>query len=1010
MMKYTDPYRSSGWFYFFLINILIGITSCENKPYSKSAEEALSSFTLESGFKMELVASEPMISDPVAIEIDEHGQMYVVEMHGYPLNLDGSGKIKLLRDTDGDGQMDKMTVFAEGLILPTGIMRWKQGVIVTDPPNVLYLEDKDGDGKAEIKETLLTGFAVSNPQHNTNNPLLGLDNWIYIGHEPAISTTVYKDKFGDRGGEIIFPSMAGSPKLPQNAGGRSVRFKLDGPQLEILSSKTQFGHAFDAWGHHLLVNNSDHIKQEVIPAAYLNRNTDLLVADATQSLSDHGNAAEVFPTTEKPELQMLTNVGVMTSACGITAYLGGAFPEGFSDDVTFVAEPVSNLVHVDKLTDKGATYIASRIHEKKEFLTSTDSWFRPVNMYVGPDGALYLVDYYRQIIEHPEWMSEEVNQSGALYNGTDKGRIYRISASDAPGITWTKELAETEFTNDFLVSKLAHDNIWWRKNAQRMLVDRKDESTVPSLVAMATNPDSPLGRLHALWTLEGIGQLKAAQIIAALEDSEPGVRENAIKLAELHIQREPALAEVLLQLKSDTHPKVRFQLLCTLGYVQTEAADKVRQDLLFSNVDDSWMQIAALSAPASHKSGLLHAVLNRFDESIPAYTSLVERLSAMAGASEETATINRLVTMATDRGKTRMWQAPILDGLARGLNSKKIALETFSRERSILLRSFFEHQSAPVRSGALNLLKVIGLAPGPATESSLQRAKQLAANVGLPAERRAEAIAFLALGDPAAYAPFLKGLIVTGEALPVQIAVFKTLSAIPDETVSHFVLERWPSLTPDVRDVGLNTFLTSPARVKLLLDAIEAGNIPQASVGFYRSVRLRTHADVTLRNRARELFAQQDEERKKVIEEYQASLELPGDDGRGKAVFQKSCSSCHQVRGQSGIPYGPDLGTVHNWPPAGILTNILDPNLSISDGFDVWEVKLNSGEAVQGIIATETPNALTLRNAGGGETTISRQDIASLKTLGMSTMPPGLETQINKQEMADLLAFLRQVN
>ena len=474
------------------------------------------------------------------------------------------------------------------------------------------------------------------------------------------------------------------------------------------------------------------MKQEVIPAAYLNRNVDLLVADATESLSDHGNAAEVFPTTEKPELQMLTNVGVMTSACGITAYLGGAFPQGYNEDVTFVAEPVSNLVHVDRLTDKGATYSAKRVRDKKEFLTSTDSWFRPVNMYVGPDGALYLVDYYRQIIEHPEWMSEEVNQSGALYNGTDKGRIYRISAGDALGISWTKELAETEYTNDFLVSKLAHDNIWWRKNAQRMLVDRKDESTVPSLVAMATNPDSPLGRLHALWTLEGIGQLKAAQIIAALKDSEPGVRENAIKLAELHIQREPALAEVLLQLKSDTHPKVRFQLLCALGYVQTEAADKVRQDLLFSNVDDSWMQIAALSAPASHKSGLLDAVLNRFDESIPAYTSLVERLSAMAGASEETATINRLVTMATNRGKTRMWQAPILDGLARGLNSKKVALETFSQERRILLRSFFEHESAPVRSGALNLLKVIGLAPGAATESSLQRAKQLAANVGVP--------------------------------------------------------------------------------------------------------------------------------------------------------------------------------------------------------------------------------------------------------------------------------------
>src|SRR5690606_22905663 len=210
------------------------------------------------------------------------------------------------------------------------------------------------------------------------------------------------------------------------------------------------------------------------------------------------------------------------------------------------------------------------------------------------------------------------------------------------------------------------------------------------------------------------------------------------------------------------------------------------------------------------------------------------------------------------------------------------------------------------------------------------------------------------------------------------------------------------------RDEGLDSFLANADRVSLLLDAIEDGTIPQSVVGFYRSVRLRTQSDVTLRNRARELFSKQDEGRQQVIESYKPALELSGDVARGEEVFKRSCSICHQVRGGLGTPYGPDLGTVHNWPPMGILTHILDPNLSISDGFDMWEITLNSGETVQGIIATETPSALTLRNAGGQEATIARQDISSLKTLGISTMPTGLEAQIDRQAMADLLAFLRR--
>ncbi|MBD0296231.1 MAG: dehydrogenase, partial [Flavisolibacter sp.] len=594
--------------FFILIVCFSTITGCHNQPNANTknnAENALSTFELESGFKIELLAAEPLISDPVDMEIDEYGRLYVVEMHGYPLDKSGSGKIKLLTDSDGDGRMDKSTVFAEGLILPNSIMRWKKGVLVTDAPNVLYLEDTNGDGRADIKDTVLTGFALSNPQHNLNSPLLGMDNWIYLAHEGAITTETYKEEFGDPGSEVYFPDKPDSPRLPQNASGRSVRFQPDQHKLEVLSSNTQFGHTFDAWGHYFLVSNANHIYQEVLAAPYLKRNPHLLVSSATQNLSDHSNAAEVFPITKNPEHQLLTDVGVITSACGITAYTGSAFPASFNDNITFVAEPVSNLIHVDRVKDSGASFTASRIHLHKEFLASTDAWFRPVNMYVGPDGALYVVDYYREIIEHPEWMGEEVVKSGKLYNGSDKGRIYRITPAGAKPATWTKGLQLGKASSEQLVEKLSDPNRWWRLNAQRLLIDRADKRVVPALIQMAQNTRSPFGRLHALWTLEGIGALKPEQIQQALKDPVAGIRENAIRLAELHLPGTPDLTNALLPLQTDVDAKVRFQLLCTLGFINTPEVAQTRNKLLFQDVNDPWVQVAALSAASSQTASLL---------------------------------------------------------------------------------------------------------------------------------------------------------------------------------------------------------------------------------------------------------------------------------------------------------------------------------------------------------------------------------------------------------------------
>ena len=332
---YYDTILKKIFYHFFFIFTMISITSCENKTESDSmpveAKDALSTYQITDGFKIEMIASEPLISDPVDMEIDEYGRMYVVEMHGYPLDRSGTGKIILLTDSNGDGIMDNRTVFAEDLELPNSIMRWKKGVLVTDAPNVLYLEDTNGDGQANVRDTLLTGFALSNPQHNVNNPVYGLDNWIYLAHEGSVSTQKYKEEFGDEGSEIVFPSSPGSASLPRNANGLSVRFRPDQKQIEMTSSRSQFGHTFDEWGHWFGCNNSNQGYQEVIANRYFKRNSALPISDAVQDMSDHLNAPEVFPTTIHPDRQLLSGVGVMTSGSGLTSYLGGEFPAPYNE-------------------------------------------------------------------------------------------------------------------------------------------------------------------------------------------------------------------------------------------------------------------------------------------------------------------------------------------------------------------------------------------------------------------------------------------------------------------------------------------------------------------------------------------------------------------------------------------------------------------------------------------------------------------------------------------------------
>lgn len=967
--------------------------------------EALSTFEIEQGFKIELLAHEPLVNSPVDMEIDENGQMYVVEMPGYPLDNTRTGRIKVLRDSDGDGQMDESIVFADGLMFPNGILRWKNGVIVTDAPYVLYLEDSDGDGRADHIDTLLTGFSLSNPHVNVNNPVYGLDNWVYLAHLGSIGTRKYEDKFGDKGDEVHYYNRSNSPVLPQNAGGRTVRFKPEDSALEMVSSRTQFGHTFDRWGRYFLTHNQNHIYHEVIAAAYLDRNPDLLVPNASESVSDHGNEAEVFQITTNPDRQLFTPTGLTTSSSGITAYEGGIFPPPFDRDVVFGAESVSNLVHVDILEENGATFNAKRHRETREFLASRDSWSRPVNMYIGPDGALYVLDYYRRIIEHPEWMSDEAVEEGGLYDGYDMGRIYRITPEGTGKPEWTKGLNLGSEPPTEWVQHLASNNIWWRQNAQRLLVERKDMSVVSFLEEMVKTHTSPEARLHALWTLQGMEALSSDLIISALGDAEAGVRENAIKLAEIYLEEDITIRRRLLDLGEDSSARVRFQLLCTLGFVDTPEAAKVRENLLFTDLEDEWVQIAALSASSSQTVPLLNTVLARFDKEVPAYSTLVHRLATMVVASEGQKMFGELLQKAISRTADKEWQAPILRGIADGYSRARNKISGVGFEAG-LMQAFFEHPNKEVRNSSLNLLRVLGVSNQQRMGEGMERAMIIVDNRSLEDDLRIESFRFLRLGDPAPYADKIREFISPHESSSIQVAAFQSLGEISGTEVSDFILEKWEVLTPEVREHALELFLTEQERVESLLDALESKEIPVAAVGWSRTVQLMNNSDEGLRERARFILTK--DEGEEVIQEYQAALELEGNPIEGRVVYMKNCALCHQFRGQDGVPFGPDLGTVHNWLPKDLMVNILDANLSIAPGFDLWEITLTNGEKVQGMIMSETSAAISLRIAAGVEETINRQDIDGIRGLNMSLMP-GMVDQISYQEMADLLAFLRRM-
>jgi putative membrane-bound dehydrogenase-like protein len=954
------------------------------KPLEPAA--ALKSFQLHEGFRLDAIAVEPVVTDPVSACYDADGRLYVVEMRGYPFPEKApTSHVCRLEDRDGDGRFETRTNFVDGLSWPTGIVPYDNGVFIAVAPDLIYAKDTSGDGVADVKTVMFSGFGTANVQGLVNGLLWGPDGWIY-----GVSSS--------NGGIIVNRKLPG--EKPVSVRGRDFRFRPDGSAFQAISGGGQFGHSFDDWGHRFTCNNSNHIRQIVLPARYLDRNPALIAPPAILDIAVEGPAAVVFRvSTAEPWRIVRTRqraadpvlsrrlpktelfaTGFFTSASGITIYRGTAYPPEYRGNV-FVGDVGGNLVHRKILAADGVTFQARRADANVEFLASTDHWFRPVNFANTPDGTLLVLDMYRETIEHPLSIPEPIQKHLDLTSGKDRGRLYELIYT---GVSRKCRPALSGAPTDQLVKLLADPNCWWRETAQRLIFERQDRSAVGLLGAMVKERPSALARLHALWTLDLLGTLDSAAIRLGLEDPEPRVREQAIRMAESRLPDATELVGALVGLTSDADPMVRFQLAFSLGAAAADPrAMAALATIAARDRADLWFRTAIMSSVAGRAMQL--------------YTALSKQPRFYADRAGQD-WLDQIAFLVGFDGKPGESRSLLVD-----LEASKPGSATLMRVVLSLVRGR-QHGGgslADLRLGASSdRIKAI-----------LTDAARIVVSNG-PVEARLVAIQLVGVVDaPIARALFLK-LLDARQPVAVQLAVVQALAASLDRELARELIGHWKAMSPAVRREVVETVFGRPAVLQVMVDALESRAIGISELDPVRLTQLLGSSDLAIRDRAHKILAVERptaRDRNQLIASYRPAIERAGDRDRGHKVFLKSCATCHQAEGQ-GIAVGPDLATVANRSPVELLTHILDPNREVTTTFVNYQVALHDGRIVSGIIADESTNSILFRRAEGASDVIARDQIETIASTGMSLMPEGLERALTQGDMADLIAFVRSIH
>lgn len=938
-----------------------------------TAEDSLRHFQLAPGLRIELVAAEPEVVDPVAIRFDEEGRLWVVEMGDYPNGPPRGAaplsRLKCLEDTDGDGRFETARVFADQLPFATGVQPWHAGAIVTYSGRISWLKDTDDDGRADLRENWFTGFAEENPQLRANHPTFALDNQIYVAN-------------GLRGGVVTSTWGRGRREIPIS--GRDFRFEPLRGTAEAVSGNGQFGLTFDDFGNRFVCSNRNPLVQIMLEERYLARNPLLAVPAVVHDVAAAGDASRVFPISQAWTTSIL-HAGQFTAACGAEIYRGDALPERFRGN-GFTCEPTGNLVHCEVLEPVGATFKGHAEREGVEFLASPDTWFRPVNLETGPDGALYVVDMYRAVIEHPQFVPDELKNRPDLRWGDDRGRIYRIVASD-----WRRPPPgpKLDHTNPPAIAKqLLSKNAWWRETAARLLYERQNRQARPAVERLAREARDPAARVQVLWLLAGWGELSPATLKQALDDPHPRVREAAVLLSESRLAETPALRRRVIELASDADARLRFQVALSLGFALGDDLVGPLAGVALDGAADVWTRRAVLLSLGDRPGKLLAALLGRQMKSPQLgenELALIAETAHLVGArheKQELIDVLKTIGAWNEKSSRDSVQLVALSAMARG-----------ARSRGIAWPALIERLAASPDAGKI-------------ARRIVERAVATVGRHDADATVRLQACQLLAAADASIAVPALVAVVENETDQPLRLAAIGALAEQNASSVADSLLKVLPGQTPAVRHALVDALLARPERTGRLLDELAAKRIKPAELAPLQTQRLLQHPDERLRARAVELLGSRPADRAKLLADYRPSLDAAADPERGREVFKKNCATCHRI-GKLGVDVAPSIADSRTKTPEQLLTDILDPSRALDSNYVSYSIATTDGRSLVGIIAAETSSSITLKQPEGKEVSLPRADIEELHSNGVSLMPEGMEKAISVAEMADLISFIK---
>jgi putative membrane-bound dehydrogenase-like protein len=953
-------------------------------------DDSPDTFQIEPGFSIERVAAEPLIMDPVDLEFNERGDAMVLEMPGYPFE-DRQSRILVLKDHDNDGVYDHSTVFAENLQLASSFMPYRKGVLVAAPPYLLFLHDDDQNDVADKVDTLMGGFSNGNLQHNFNGLTYGPDDWIYAAN----------------GGNDGSPYWWGDTTTTINLRGHDFRFHLKTRTIERLGySSGGFGLGMDEYGRIFETHNLNHVSHLVFPERY-KQGKPLLKEHSLENISDHeeNGLARIYPIGEQESrVNHPEQSGYFSGSCGITYYGGGALGEPYQQTV-WVADVVLNLIHVDKISPHGASFTASRMHEKRDFLASSDRSFRPVNMSIGPDGALYVVDMYRKVIEHPEWIPDDIEKTLDLEAGKDQGRIYRITKSgDSPAFD-----VQQFNSTDGLVKSLAHPNQWVRNTAHRLLMEQDISKETADQLNAALYDASELLKFHALHILSAKDMLSTKALAHLLETPSPAIREAALLVSESFMHNHPEVVNLCVKQLTDENQRVRMQAALSLSTISRESEQLANTDFN-TELIDSLIAAAQLANDDWNNAAITLVAQDKADE---LFAALLQNGPQSSEALLASLAVNASQTSEGLQGILRSFSSPDLTSTQKEFILKQVSQNLSGNYEASVERdiSSLEKSADPYLIPALASLRHQLNLPQSAEYVKLSReALQRILEEELPDAERLRQLSFIELLPYSEKATVLFECLNNKQPIKIQEGALRQLSTYPEVEIGDRVVSMWKELSPQTRRYASDLLLYVNTHHDALLTGLENGTINIGEMNFdleRRRTLLWWTDDENTKRRAEKLFSDAGvTTRQQAIEQMKPALALSGSVVNGAEVFESVCSNCH-VYGNRGREVGPVLTEINRKSKETLLHDILDPNAAADPKYINHRLETKDGVVHMGIVASETDQHIKLQKMGGEEMLVRKDEIQLFRSTGTSLMMEGLENSISMQEMADLLAFLQ---